>query len=184
MHTFSCTLIYGFCFLLFSALCPSTNHVRRLPLANFLFVASSMLVSQTSPLGVELFSYANAFFFPKKSFVQLLFKLCWAHSVARSFTMILFSIVLSTLICASTNHVHRPPRAIYLLLMVTVWQTSIGRKFYFEAIRAVNQVLQNLLASSSLRKHPFLLALRRLGRARRNGCFRRLGFLPLTDLTR
>ena len=72
VQTFSCTLIYGFCFLLFSALCVSTNHVRRLPLANFLFVGSSMLVSQTSPLGVELFSYANAFFFPYK-FVEVFF---------------------------------------------------------------------------------------------------------------
>ena len=31
-----------------------------------------MLVSQTSPLGVELFSYANAFFFPYK-FVKVFF---------------------------------------------------------------------------------------------------------------
>ena len=31
-----------------------------------------MLVSQTSPLGVELFSYANAFFFPYK-FVEVFF---------------------------------------------------------------------------------------------------------------
>ena len=65
-----------------------------------------------------------------------------------------FCFLLFSALCASTNHVHRPLRAIYLLLMVTVWQTSIVKKFYFEAIRAAfktsltNHVLQNLLAFS------------------------------------
>ena len=58
--------------IVFSTLCIHKSRIRRLPLANFLFVGSSMLVSQTSPLGVELFSYANAFFFPYK-FVEVFF---------------------------------------------------------------------------------------------------------------